>query len=410
MPQSSSKAQSSLEYLMTYGWALILIATVIAVLVYIVGSPSSDITFSSSDPAKILIKAGAVSGSSAEIKLQNITGGGIEITGILNEGYSGCTVNGSLAPLTVAAGGQMTLECTAPANNQGIVTLQYTDFASLQRSVVISSNGAISLCGNDNIEIWEACDGTLGVPPMPDFSCKSDCSAIQVDELAGCFNIISPGRYELSGDITRSGPANDCIVFMPGSDNSTLDCASHTIDELGPGTANSGIYLDNVSDITLQNCNVRHFEYGIRADGGSRNVITGNDVSQAYDVGILIINSPNSQANSNNASGNDFTGIEFISSNNFEASSNTANNNGASGILIRWSNMGIIGSNTANGNGPAGGVLLEDSTDLTVNNNTMCSNTGDDADCTAPTTILSSGGNTADNYSSCAITVSSACS
>ena len=69
------RAQASLEYLMTYGWAMVIIISIVAILVFIVGSPASDITFSSSDPTKILLKAGAVSGTDAEIVLQNITGG-----------------------------------------------------------------------------------------------------------------------------------------------------------------------------------------------------------------------------------------------------------------------------------------------------------------------------------------------
>jgi len=46
-------AQASLEYVMTYGWALVLIISVISVLVFIVSSPASDVTFSSSDPTNL---------------------------------------------------------------------------------------------------------------------------------------------------------------------------------------------------------------------------------------------------------------------------------------------------------------------------------------------------------------------
>ncbi len=91
----NSTAQAALEYLMTYGWALVLIATVVAVLVFIVSS-SSSVVFSSSDPTKILMKGGSLLGSDAEIKMQNITGGSIDVTSVsMTSNYSGagCSLN-----------------------------------------------------------------------------------------------------------------------------------------------------------------------------------------------------------------------------------------------------------------------------------------------------------------------------
>ena len=48
----NKKTQAGIEYLMTYGWALILVVTVIGVLVFIVSTPIQDVTFRSSDPTK----------------------------------------------------------------------------------------------------------------------------------------------------------------------------------------------------------------------------------------------------------------------------------------------------------------------------------------------------------------------
>jgi hypothetical protein len=136
---NGKRAQSSLEYLLTYGWALILIAAVIGMLVFIISSPGGDAIFSSSDPDKILLKAGSMTSNLATVKLQNITGGNMEIT----SATGGCLVEGltpSLpSPVLVTAGGQFTLECTAPNNTLADVIIQYTDFASLQRQVIISA-------------------------------------------------------------------------------------------------------------------------------------------------------------------------------------------------------------------------------------------------------------------------------
>ncbi len=59
-------AQAGLEYLMTYGWALVLIATIIGALVFIASTPASDIHFSSSAPNKFLVEGGSLSQSLCE--------------------------------------------------------------------------------------------------------------------------------------------------------------------------------------------------------------------------------------------------------------------------------------------------------------------------------------------------------
>ena len=146
----NSRAQSSLEYLMTYGWALVLIATVVAVLVFIISSPAGDVVFSSSDPGKIMLNAGAVSGSDAEIMLQNTTGGSLQVTDSTASGaFFGaiCTLNDLPLPTgssstEVAAGGEMDISCSGMAAGTGTLTMQYTDYAGLQRQVVITMGGS----------------------------------------------------------------------------------------------------------------------------------------------------------------------------------------------------------------------------------------------------------------------------
>ncbi len=158
-----NSAQSSLEYLMTYGWALVLIVSVVSILVFIVSSPASDVTFSSSDPAKILLKAGAVQDSEVVVKVQNITGGDLGITGISETGYSDCTANGSGAPLSVSAGAEIVLECVSSSDGGGTITLDYTDFAGLQRVVVINGSGSVSSAPEGSVpEMFESNNPGVG--------------------------------------------------------------------------------------------------------------------------------------------------------------------------------------------------------------------------------------------------------
>ncbi len=137
----NQKAQSSLEYLMTYGWALVLIATVVSVLVFIISSPASGVTFSSSDPTKIMVKAGAIQGTNAVAQLTNITGGRMAVTVIAAAGTSytlPCTINKEASNIDIPAGSVMELNCPLSGEDPtGAVTISYTDFAGLERDVVI---------------------------------------------------------------------------------------------------------------------------------------------------------------------------------------------------------------------------------------------------------------------------------
>ncbi len=142
----NSKAQASLEYLMTYGWALILIATIISVLIFLVG-PFSNVVFSSDSPNKIMLRSGAMEGTTAVAIVQNITGGSITVTSVTpSSNYSGCCLDGTpfSSNVAVSAGSSMTFECDlaqGQSDPTGAITVNYTDFANLPRTVVISLNG-----------------------------------------------------------------------------------------------------------------------------------------------------------------------------------------------------------------------------------------------------------------------------
>ncbi|MBN1940545.1 MAG: hypothetical protein JW772_00015 [Candidatus Diapherotrites archaeon] len=52
-----SRSQAGLEYLMTYGWGLILIVTVAGVLFFVLAPPQNNFSCISSDPTKIVLKS-----------------------------------------------------------------------------------------------------------------------------------------------------------------------------------------------------------------------------------------------------------------------------------------------------------------------------------------------------------------
>jgi len=105
------RGQAGLEYLMTYGWALIIIATIVGVLTFLVGSPAGKVNCTSSDPIKILLKssnivAGGTNPAPARvINVQNATGGiisGVTVLGAVGANTESGTFDLNTAPNTVA--------------------------------------------------------------------------------------------------------------------------------------------------------------------------------------------------------------------------------------------------------------------------------------------------------------------
>ncbi len=143
----NERAQAGLEYLMTYGWALILVATIVVVLAFIVQFKPTT-TFVSSDPTKIMLKSAGVSGNTAGIVLQNATGGRITINSIIFSGdvllASGSTLNGQSQPsfpVDIIAGGEIRLDGLNAANGaaNARIAINYKDYADFEREARVTS-------------------------------------------------------------------------------------------------------------------------------------------------------------------------------------------------------------------------------------------------------------------------------
>ncbi|MCX8158404.1 MAG: hypothetical protein N3D73_01940 [Candidatus Diapherotrites archaeon] len=122
-----AKGQSALEYLMTYGWALIVIVVIIAALFLLIGNPTSG-TSTCTVGGKLQYSTQNLVGTDYNIVL--INGTGIN----LQEGSYSVTVNGINATATGAwnAGTAKLFSAsgvTRGPNNQITVTASYTDAA-----------------------------------------------------------------------------------------------------------------------------------------------------------------------------------------------------------------------------------------------------------------------------------------
>jgi len=254
---------------MTYGWALILIATVIGVLVFIVSTPVSEVVFSSSEPNKIMLKGGTVSGTTVEIRLQNITGGNITVTDAdAPESFGTCSLNDESLPISspttvlVTAGGPIDISCTDASDPSGTVEITYDDFANLTRTVGIIAGGSSAtptpppcsgpcqgdlsycdfitdeqLCSDQGCDIWVPggeCQGTLDP--------TDNCTVLENQE--DCDNA-SSGRCTWNVTCTDVPGLTDCMDLTTDSAClSTMNCywgmCFHTLDDT-PQPGCSGI-------------------------------------------------------------------------------------------------------------------------------------------------------------------------
>ncbi len=301
----NNKAQAALEYLMTYGWALIIIATIFGVLVFIAIPPTQSVSFSSSEPEKIMVKGSNIENNIVTIILQNITGGEMRVSNVDLDGsfsFGPVTLNGEeitdaeiIPPIEVEAGGELYFTGIGySGSGGGTIDMEYTDFSGLVRTLVIngtSSGGSepacpiaceadidcddsnplttdtcnnpgtcdavcsnvicLECCGNDIAEAGEACDGTDVGSNM---TCLEDCSGATI---TGCTTITRTGTYTVGNNISTSG--SDCITIQ--ANNTILNCVGKN---LTSSNGYKGITVNEPYDYaTIQNCNLYNWESGI---------------------------------------------------------------------------------------------------------------------------------------------------
>ncbi|MFA4855581.1 MAG: hypothetical protein WC634_03290 [archaeon] len=147
----NSRGQAALEYLMTYGWALIVIAIVVGVLVFIVATPTNTLQCNSSQPGKLNVvsnnlktcvsPAGASIGN---IAITNLTGGQATLVDINGTGFfaadpvTGYTGTGTLVI------GSTTLNVLASAvgsATSATMVIGYNDAVGLRQNATITCQG-----------------------------------------------------------------------------------------------------------------------------------------------------------------------------------------------------------------------------------------------------------------------------
>ena len=132
----------------------------------------------------------------------------------------------------------------------------------------------------------------------------------------------------------------------------TLDCGGRSVTGAGSGF---GI-TSNRSGLTIKNCVVSGFLYGIHLVGGSNNTVKANTLFDNTDQGIALNTTTNSRVADNTVSGHPNAGIGLMECHNNEIVNNLAIDGG-----------GGIGLNRSSGNKVAGNTALRVTVGLASN-------------------------------------------
>jgi parallel beta-helix repeat protein len=360
--------QAGLEYLVTYGWALILVATAIGGLVFVFGSPQDLTTFSSSDPSKILVQSSNYTGGKARIELQNITGGEIKLVSLSSDEYYDCIVNGEYLPaegITISAGGRISVECSAEGIETGQLQVDYVDQVGIAKSATVSGN------------IRQLMPATV------------------IDKCP--YTITQPGVYVLKASLMASERApgywqTDCITV--NTNNATINCQGNTITCTDPVYKGAGVIATGRSGITVSNCEFKDFTGGVYLINSQNNLVTGNTAT-GNQYGTFLTGGSGNKIRGNNCLQNAGACIGLTSTTGNSISHNTGTGNGNGITLMNGANNNTVTYNTMlNGNT---GIYNYLSTGNIISYNIACGNSPSSGDirCCQPTSAFTGTGNTA---------------
>jgi hypothetical protein len=136
------KGQSALEYLMTYGWALVVIVIVVAALVVfgVFSTPKNCSPFG----GRLLLKDYSITGSGISMVVQNNSTGNITVTGITATGTGGTlTYSGGSRAVGVGDANTFALAGTLTGSVNEEITVTYTTADSLTKTETTTCVGTV---------------------------------------------------------------------------------------------------------------------------------------------------------------------------------------------------------------------------------------------------------------------------
>jgi len=175
-----------------------------------------------------------------------------------------------------------------------------------------------------------------------------------------CFTADTPGTvYTLTGDLTGTKADGACITIA--ANDVTIDCDGYSI--TGDSTGN-GIYSAGVQNITITDCTISNYEYGIYSSSTHNSYFINNEVYNTI-ANIILTSSNDNTLTSNTAHDSSSYGFYIYGSQYNNLEGNTAYNNGHTGFLVYYSSDNILYDNNAYDNTRVGFyIIYSDNTDM----------------------------------------------
>jgi len=145
--------------------------------------------------------------------MQNITGGALTVNNVdLPSTYTGCTLNTvdvsdiPTSPVKIPAGGEIFLYCSNVQNTSDSVSIEYDDFAGLERTVDITASKSGTSGG-------ECVDGSIDTCPLQADVCSGSQQTCINNNWPGCTAaeyLANNPNYEATETSCADGLDNDC--------------------------------------------------------------------------------------------------------------------------------------------------------------------------------------------------------
>ncbi|MFP3985687.1 MAG: nitrous oxide reductase family maturation protein NosD, partial [Candidatus Bathyarchaeia archaeon] len=182
--------------------------------------------------------------------------------------------------------------------------------------------------------------------------------------------------YTLTDNIIGNVPKDLSAIIIQRS-NIIIDGGGHTV-EGARASYSQGFYLRDLTNVTIQNVNIKHFWFGIWLRRSSNNSIHRNNLITNSWNGILLSHSSNNNSiYGNNMTENSWAGIQLERSSNNSIFENNIVNNGHCGIYILYSSYNNIFGNNVTESWPTldyGGISLDESSHNTISRNNVTDN------------------------------------
>jgi len=164
---------------------------------------------------------------------------------------------------------------------------------------------------------------------------------------------------------------NACITVA--ADNVTIDCAGHYLLRGGIDW-DYGIFLNETSGVTVKNCVIEDYKYGIYLDNASNSYLVNNTVLNGSNYSIYLMESTGNNLSDNILGNTVKDGIRLYKSDNNAVSGNIATNNQDYGIYLYRSSGNVVFDNLASENTNYGIYVSTSSDGNNLSNNTVSEN------------------------------------